>query len=195
MGQQVINVGKGQYVQYAVNREESIFTILSDFGTTVKSSTTGGTAGPLNNEIAAPDRVWDGNATDDNSTNWSPNFNAGHYQDLMFGSGESFKDFYLKQSNGRFLAKGDVSDWVTVPYNEASYGSNALSSDAAGYWPFVEDTATAWYAAQVAAGKTEAQIKAYLVQFDKVDRYDYNGNGNFNEPDGYIDHFQGDPRR
>ncbi|NMM22655.1 MAG: M6 family metalloprotease domain-containing protein, partial [Phycicoccus sp.] len=26
--------------------------------------------------------------------------------------------------------------------------------------------------------------------FDKVDRYDYNNNGNFNEPDGYIDHFQ-----
>ena len=24
----------------------------------------------------------------------------------------------------------------------------------------------------------------YLSQFDKVDRYDYNHNGNFNEPDG-----------
>lgn len=182
-GQKVINVGKGQYVQYAVNREESVFTILSDFGTTVKAATTGGTPGPTNNQIAAPDRSLD------NSTNWSPNFSRGHYQDLMFGPGESFRDFYLKQSNGRFLAKGDVSDWVKVPYNEASYGSNAIS-DAAGYWPFVEDTATAWYNARLAAGQTEAQIKAYLVQFDKVDRYDYNHNGNFNEPDGYIDHFQ-----
>ncbi|HEY8652753.1 MAG TPA: immune inhibitor A domain-containing protein [Dermatophilaceae bacterium] len=187
-GQQVINVGKGQYVQYAVNREESIFTILSDFGTATKPAT-GGSGGPLNNQIVAPDRNWDGNATDDNSTYWINDFNKGHYQDLMFGAGESFKDFYLKQSNGKFLAKGDVSDWVTVPYNEASYGSNAIS-DSAGYWPFVEDTATAWYDAQVAAGKTEAEIKAYLAQFDKVDRYDYNGNGNFNEPDGYIDHFQ-----
>ena len=182
-GQKVINVGKGQYVQYSVNREESIFTILSDFGTATKPAT-GGSGGPLNNQIVAPDRSLD------NSTYWSPNFDASHYQDLMFGTGESFKDFYLKQSNGRFLAKGDVSDWVTVPFNEASYGSNALASEAAGYWPFVEDTATAWYDAQKAAGKTEAQIKAYLVQFDKVDRYDYNNNGNFNEPDGYIDHFQ-----
>ena len=155
----------------------------------MKQPTTGGTAGPLNNQIAAPDRVWDGNATDDNSTNWTADFNKAHYQDMMFGAGESFKDFYLKQSNGRFLAKGDVSDWVTVPYNEASYGSNAIS-DAAGAWPFVQDSATAWYNAQVAAGKTLDEIKTYLAQFDKVDRYDYNHNGNFNEPDGYIDHFQ-----
>ena len=193
-GKRVINLGKDKggktkYVQYAVEREESIFTILSDFGTTVKATKTGGTAGPLNNKIAAPDRIWDGNATDDNSTNWTANFDKAHYQDMMFGAGESFKDFYLKQSNGRFLAKGDVSDWVTVPYNEASYGSNAIS-DSAAYWPFVQDTATAWYDAQVAAGKTSAEIKPYLAQFDKVDRYDYNNNGNFNEPDGYIDHFQ-----
>ena len=42
----------------------------------------------------------------------------------------------------------------------------------------------------MAAGKTDAEIKTYLAQFDKVDRYDYDGDGNFNEPDGYIDHFQ-----
>ena len=192
-GQRVINVGKdkegkSKYVQYAVNREESIFTILSDFGDATKPAT-GGSGGPLNNQIVAPDRIWDGNATDDNSTYWINDFNKGHYQDLMFGTGESFKDFYLKQSNGRFLAKGDVSDWVTVPYNEASYGSNAIS-DSAAYWPFIQDTATAWYDAQIKAKKKPAEIKAYLAQFDQVDRYDYNNNGNFNEPDGYIDHFQ-----
>ena len=63
-GQKVITVGEGQYVQYAVNREESIFTILSDFGPTAKVTKTGGTPGPLNNQIAAPDRIWDGSATD-----------------------------------------------------------------------------------------------------------------------------------
>ena len=193
-GQQVINVGKGKYVQYAVNREESIFTILSDFGDSAKSAVTGGKAGPLNNQIPEPDRDWGGpskkaNSTDDNSTYWINNFDQAHYQDLMFGPGESFKDFYLKQSNGKFLATGDVSDWVTVPYNEASYGSNAIS-DSAAYWPFIEDTATAWYDSQVALDKTDAQIEAYLAQFDKVDRYDFDGDGVFNEPDGYIDHFQ-----
>ena len=188
-GQRVINLGKGEYVQYAVKREESILTILSDFGTGVKKGIRNSTAGPLNNQIPQPDRIWDGGATDDNSTYWTANFNQAHFQDLMFGEGESFKDFYLKQSNGKFLAKGEVSDWATVPYNGASYGSNTIT-DAEGAWPFVEDTATAWYNAQRAAGKTLVEIKAYLSQFDKVDRYDFDGDGIFNEPDGYIDHFQ-----
>ena len=39
-------------------------------------------------------------------------------------------------------------------------------------------------------GRTTAQITADLKTFDQWDRYDYDGDGNFNEPDGYIDHFQ-----
>ena len=193
-GKQVIKVAKNaadpkskdKFVSYDVNREEDIFTILTDFGTqTLPGQSVA--PGPVHNQIPAPDRTWDGNATDDNSTYWVKDFNQAHYQDLMFGSGESFKDFYLKQSSGRFLAKGDVSDWVTVPYNEARYGAK---NNADGYWNYVKDTATAWFNAQKAAGKTDAEIATYLKQFDKVDRYDYDHDGNFNEPDGYIDHFQ-----
>jgi immune inhibitor A len=179
---------KDRYVSYPVQREEDIFTILADFGDQVNTST-GGTPGPVHNQIPKPDRTWDGSATDDNSTYWTDDFNTQHYKDMMFGSGESFKDFYTKLSNGRFAAKGDVSDWVKVPFNEARYGSNKFS-DSSTYWPFIRDTAAAWYNAQKAAGKTDAQITDYLKQFDKVDRYDYDGDGNFNEPDGYIDHFQ-----
>ncbi|KJK10459.1 protease [Terrabacter sp. 28] len=175
-----------RYIDYPVSREEDIFTILTDFGTQTKDGFS--TApGPVHNQIVSPDRNWDGNATDDNSTYWTKDFNRDHYLDMMFGDGESFKDFYLKQSNGRFLAKGDVSDWVTVPYNEARYGAK---NNADGYWNYVKDTAAAWFADQKAKGKTDAEIADYLKQFDKVDRYDYDGDGNFNEPDGYIDHFQ-----
>ncbi|WP_299447748.1 immune inhibitor A domain-containing protein [uncultured Phycicoccus sp.] len=197
-GNRVIEVaGKGKdakgkkqkkYVNYPVNREADILTILVEFGDQVNAGT-GGEPGPQRNEIPEPDRDWDGDSTDNNSTYWLPDFDRAHYQDMMFGEGESFKDFYLEQSNGRFLAKGDVSDWVKVPYNEARYGSNEYSSSAT-YWPFVRDTAKAWYDAEKAAGKTDAEIKQYLAQFDKVDRYDYDGDGVFNEPDGYIDHFQ-----
>ncbi|GAA5029404.1 immune inhibitor A [Terrabacter aeriphilus] len=187
------SVAKSKYVNYPVDREEDIFTILTDFGTRTKP-TQGGAAGPVHNSIPAPDRKWDGNATDNNSTYWLKDFNRDHYLQMMFGATDSFRDFYLKQSNGRFLAKGDVSDWVTVPYNEARYGHNPVAGDgtseAEGYWSYIQDTATAWYDAQKAAGKTDAQIKTYLAQFDKVDRYDYDGDGDFNEPDGYIDHFQ-----
>ena len=55
---------------------------------------------------------------------------------------------------------------------------------------FIGDSATAWYDAQVAAGKSDAQIKQYLQQYDQWDRYDYDLDGIVNEPDGYIDHFQ-----
>ena len=175
-----------RFVSYPVEREESIFTVLTDFGTQTKTGFDA-TPGPVHNQIPAPDRNWDANSTDDNSTYWTADFNRGHYEDMMFGQGESFKDFYLKQSNGRFLAKGDVSDWVTVPYNEARYGAK---NNADGYWNYVKDTATAWYNAQKASGKTDAEIATYLKQFDQVDRYDGDGDGNFNEPDGYIDHFQ-----
>ncbi|MDC5698761.1 immune inhibitor A [Intrasporangium calvum] len=191
-GNRVIEVkgtdGSSKYVDYPVNREESVFTVLAEFGEQIHSMT-GGTAGPARNEIPEPDRDWDGDATDNNTTYWIPDFNRAHYMDLMFGDGESFKDFYLKQSNGRFLAKGDVSDWVKLPYNEARYGSNKYSASST-YWAFVRDTATAWYDAQVKAGKSLEQIKSYLAQFDVVDRYDYDGDGDFLEPDGYVDHFQ-----
>ncbi|MGO4601536.1 immune inhibitor A domain-containing protein [Terrabacter sp. 2YAF2] len=179
---------KSKYVNYPVDREEDIFTILTDFGDkTMAGQSTA--PGPVHNQIAAPDRKWDGNSTDDNSTYWLKDFNRQHYMDMMFGNGESFKDFYLKQSNGRFLAKGDVSDWVKVPYNEARYGSNSVPQSN-GYWAYINDTAQAWYADQKAQGKTTEQIRAYLQQFDKVDRYDSQGDGVYNRPDGYIDHFQ-----
>ena len=84
-----------------------------------------------------------------------------------------------------------MTDWVQVPYNEARYGANYCGDIVcATTWLFVRDEAAAWYNSQVAAGKTPAEIDAYLSQFDVWDRYDYDGDGNFNEPDGYIDHFQ-----
>ena len=47
-----------------------------------------------------------------------------------------------------------------------------------------------WYACGTWRRAIPAQIDAYLKQFDVYDRYDFDGDGNFNEPDGYIDMFQ-----
>ena len=43
---------------------------------------------------------------------------------------------------------------------------------------------------QLADGRTMLQIRRYLKTFDHQDRYDYDEDGDFAEPDGYIDHFQ-----
>jgi immune inhibitor A len=178
----VVQLAEDKYYQAAVTGVDRVFTILSEFGD-AGSGKLGTTPGPLHNEIPEPDR------TVDNSTHWLPDFNRNVYLDLLFGSGESFADFYYKQSAGQYTVAGDVSDWVQVPGNASTYGDNAVENDG-GAWQFVEDTGNAWYDAQVAAGRTDDQIKAELATYDEWDRYDYNNNGNFDEPDGYLDHFQ-----
>ncbi len=82
-------------------------------------------------------------------------------------------------------------DWVRVPFNEARYGTNLCGSNVCStVWLLIRDAITLWTANQVAQGKTAAQIQNELATFDIWDRYDYDGDGNFDEPDGYIDHFQ-----
>lgn len=185
-GGSVVTLEDGTAVELFDNDKQArIWTVLSEFGTQ-SSGRYGRGDGPLHNQIAQPDR------TVDNSTQWTADFNLAHY-DAMFNTGnekgESFKDYYLNQSNGQYTADVTTEDWVQVPYNGSYYGDNA-HEDAGGSWQFIGDTVDAWYAKQVASGKTAAEIDTYLAQFDMWDRYDFNNNGNFNEPDGYIDHFQ-----
>lgn len=182
-GSQVVQLSKGKYVELAREKTDKIFTILVEFGDQIDSRY-GGTVGPLHNAIAEPDR------TKDNSTAWQADYNQEHFNELYFGTGtgvDSMKTYYEKQSSGRYSVDGEVSDWVKVPYNEARYGSNDAST---GAWYAVQDGVTAWVAAQEAAGATDAEIKAQLAEYDQWDRYDFDGDGNFNESDGYIDHFQ-----
>jgi immune inhibitor A len=103
----------------------------------------------------------------------------------------SMRNFYIEQSSNRYTVNGEVTDWVQVPFNEARYGTNLCGSIVCStVWRFVNDSTDAWVNSQLAAGKTTADLNAYLAQYDVWDRYDYDGDGNFNEPDGYIDHFQ-----
>jgi len=183
----VVQVAKGQFVELARQGEDKIFTIVAEFGTQI-NPTYGGAAGPLRNQIPQPDR------SVDNSTVWAPDFNKAHYQEMLFSAAPgavSMRNFYIEQSSNRYTVSGDVTDWVKVPFNEANYGSNYCGGIVcARTWLFVRDAANAWYASQIAAGKTKAEINAYLAQFDTWDRYDANGDGNFSGGDHYIDHFQ-----
>ncbi|MGV9631171.1 immune inhibitor A domain-containing protein [Streptomyces sp. NPDC003487] len=179
--------GDSKYVELGREKTDKIFTILVEFGDQADPKF-GGTPGPLHNTIPQPDR------TKDNSTAWQADYDRRHFQDLYFGTGknvESVKKYYEKQSSGRYSVDGEVSDWVKVPYNEARYGNNACgSTNCPSVWNVVSDGLNAWVDQQKAAGRTDAQIKSDVAQFDQWDRYDYDGDGNFNEPDGYIDHFQ-----
>lgn len=162
-------------------RGDHIFVVLAEFGTDIHPSY-GGDPGPLHNEIEEPDR------DTDNVTIWQADYNRAHYDDMYFNV---MKDYYKAQSSGRYTFEGDVVDWVRVPYNEARYGGNFCgSSVCANVWFLIRDAVNIWTQAQLDAGMSVAQVQAYLRQFDKWDRYDHDGDGNFDEPDGYIDHFQ-----
>ncbi|MFE9887743.1 immune inhibitor A domain-containing protein [Streptomyces scopuliridis] len=208
-GSQVVKLDNKKYVELGREKTDKIFTILVEFGDKVDDTTMydadgpdgplppvkkyGGDPGPQHNEIAEPDRAVD------NSTAWQADYNQAHFQDLYFGEGkdasgkqkESLKTYYEKTSSGRYSVDGEVSDWVKVDYNEARYGSNYCGgSNCANVWDAVRDGVTAWTADQKAQGKSDAEIKADLAQYDQWDRYDFDNDGDFNEPDGYIDHFQ-----
>jgi immune inhibitor A len=193
---------KDQYVELARETTDRIFVILAEFGNERHPSYPDqDTApaipgpvrfeGPLHNEIPEPDR------TVDNSTVWQADYNREHYQRLYFGTArgdESLKQYYEKQSSGRYSVDGIVTDWVKVRYNEARYGrSNGFpcgGNVCSNTWFLIQDAVNQWVADQQAAGRTDAEVAAELATFDVWDRYDYDGDGNFNEPDYYIDHFQ-----
>ncbi|MFE6098386.1 immune inhibitor A domain-containing protein [Streptomyces laurentii] len=192
-GSNVVKLNNKKYVELGREKTDKIFTILVEFGDQVDPKY-GGTPGPLHNSIAKPDRA------NDNSTDWKADYNQQHFQDLYFGTGkdkatgqpkESLKTYYEQTSSGRYSVDGTVTSWVKVPYNEARYGSNYCGeSNCLNVWDTVRDGVNAWVADQKSQGKTDAQIKADLASFDQWDRYDFDNDGNFNEPDGYIDHFQ-----
>ncbi|MFI5713369.1 immune inhibitor A domain-containing protein [Kribbella sp. NPDC051620] len=188
-----------EYVELSREKTDKIFVVLAEFGNERhpnypdkdQAPAIPGPAtfeGPLHNAIPAPDR------SVDNSTVWQANYDQAHYQQLYFGDGNSVKKYYEKQSSGRYSVDGEVTNWVKVKYNEARYGRSngfpCVGNVCNNTWALVADAVNQWVADQKAAGRTTAQIKADLATFDQWDRYDYDGDGNFNEPDGYIDHFQ-----
>jgi immune inhibitor A len=169
-------VARGQFVELEREGEDPIWTVLGEFSDF-----------PHNN-IAEPDRTYD------NTTMWTAGFNRDYYLNMLFAESpgaNSMRNFYIEQSANRYTVHGDVTDWVALPGLACEYDDGDPGpGDAAHVWQFLIDSINGWYNAQIAAGKSPQEINDYLSQFDVWDRYDYNGNGNFDEPDGYIDHMQ-----
>jgi immune inhibitor A len=169
-------VARGQFVQLEREGEGTLWTVLGEF------------ADLQHNTMPEPDR------TVNNTTQWAPDFSRDYYMNLLFDDApgaNSMRNFYIEQSSNRYTVHGDVTDWIPVSGPAASYDDD-FNSPLGGnqVWYFLDETIDGWYDSQIAAGKTPAEINDYLSQFDVWDRYDYDGDGNFDEPDGYIDTFQ-----
>ena len=172
----VVTLRNGRFVRYRLEGVEFLTTALIDF------------TDMRHGEIPEPDR------SEDNSTYWSADVSPQHYHDMLFTPGggsyalPSMRDFYLEQSSGRFTWEGQVSNWVQVNATAAEFGENLRRSGAGGddangpVYRIVEHTLQALAASGNYGGLD-------LARADVTDRYDCDGDGNFAEPDGYIDHF------
>ena len=203
-----------QYVELSREKTDRVFVVLAEFGNSrdpkypdkdIDPTTPGPVTwnGPLHNKIPEPNRA------QDNATVWEPNYSPAYFRNLYFGKGgtpgsggqeESVRQYYERQSSGRYSIGGTVTNWVKVKYNEARYGRSSDYEDTDpnvcadvvcdNSEDLVRDAVNKWYADQIASGRTKAAVVAELKTFDQWDRYDIDGDGNFNEPDGYLDHFQ-----
>ncbi len=169
--------------------KDRIFVVLTEFGDTRHSvfpddpeSGAQRFDGPLHNEIPKPNRKVD------NSTMWDSNFDRKYFENMYFNR---MADFYTEQSSGQYTVDGDVTSWVKVPFNQARYGSNnGCSAGDCGVGFLLRDALAQWTQDRLDAGWTMDRIQTYLKTFDNQDRYDFDEDGDFAEPDGYIDHFQ-----
>ncbi len=184
----VAKVAPGQYVELAREKTERVFVIIAEFGNTRHPDFADGASnavkfdGPAHNEIPQPDR------TVDNSTLWKADYNKAHYENMYF---TRMTAYFQQQSSGRYAIEGKVADWVKVPFNQARYGRNVCGGIVCNNtWSLIRDSMAVWTEQQLKSGKSMAEIQAYLAEFDIWDRYDYDADGNFDERDGYIDHFQ-----
>lgn len=189
----VAQVAKGQYVELEQTGRDRVFVILAEFGDERHESyldlspdtrQTPATRfdGPAHNQIPRPDRAVN------NTTIWQADYDKAHYEHMYF---TKLVDYYRSQSSGRYAIDGAVHGWVKVPYNEARYGRNDCGYHVCANTHFlIRDAINAWTRQQLASGKTLAEVRAYLDTFDVWDRYDHDGDGDFDEKDGYIDHFQ-----
>jgi immune inhibitor A len=172
----VVTLKNGRFVRYKLQGTEYLTAVLIDF------SDLG------HGQIPQPDRARD------NSTYWSADMSPKHYADMLFAAGgasyglPSMRDFYIEQSSGRFTWTGQVSRWVPIAGTQADFGANSKQSGAGG-----DDANGVVYRVVDAALKGLAATPDYggldLAAADQIDRYDCDGDGNFNEPDGYVDHF------
>ncbi len=121
--------------------------------------------------------------------NYYPDYTVDHYQQMLFSdtgysgpSGEnllSMRQYYLDQSAGSYQVEGQVVGWYRAQHNAAYYGAPSTTG--------AKDSAVRELVME-AINQMAADDSVDLSYFDQEDRYDIDGDGNFREPDGIIDH-------
>ena len=117
-----------------------------------------------------------------------PNYPVAHYNELLFSSTgfegpsgqniESAFQYYQQESGQQFFFAGQVNDWITAGNDASYYGENDEETESD---KNVKELVIEAVTLLVAHGLN-------LTEYDKTDLFDFDGDGNVNEPDGVIDH-------
>ncbi|WHY65252.1 immune inhibitor A domain-containing protein [Neobacillus sp. SuZ13] len=125
--------------------------------------------------------------------NYYKDYTIDHFEEMIFGAngvtgpkGENFisqKQFYEQQSGGTYTINGKAYGWLKVPGTAKFYGADKGTG---------HDNVTPGGAAQLVRDTYKAAIDAGipLQDYDLEDPHDLDGDGNFWEPDGLVDHLQ-----
>ncbi|MDR7240723.1 immune inhibitor A domain-containing protein [Neobacillus drentensis] len=126
--------------------------------------------------------------------NYYKDYSIAHFEEMIFGkngvtgpNGESLvsqKQYYEQQSGGTYTVDGQAYGWLKVPGTANFYGADRATGGHDNVTPggskqLVIDTYTAAKAAGVP-----------LQDYDLEDPHDLDGDGNFWEKDGLVDHLQ-----
>ena len=126
--------------------------------------------------------------TDSDTNMFYSDYSTAHYNKLLFSSTgfdgpsgqniESAYQYYQHESGEQFFFTGQVNGWVTAANDASYYGGNDEETDNdKNVGELVVEAVT-----QLVADGLD------LSEYDKTDLFDFDGDGNVNEPDGIIDH-------
>lgn len=140
--------------------------------------------------IDFPDLPWDDNKlTKEHTEMLYDSYEPHHYQNLLFSgagyagpNGEnliSMRQYYESESGDSYSVSGQAMGWYRATKNAAFYGGNS---------PTTDNDMNAQELVREALDQLARDPNINLADYDVEDRYDYDGDGNYREPDGVIDH-------
>ncbi|MEU8259341.1 immune inhibitor A domain-containing protein [Micromonospora sp. NPDC048999] len=113
-------------------------------------------------------------------------------------AGRTMHNMYLEMSKGAYTVDGQASPWIKLPHSEAWYAASRCTQDENGNWVAGRQQSMNGHpdnplgAARLAIDAIDALAQMDpnfpWADYDIEDQSDRNGNGNYNEPDGVIDH-------
>ncbi len=113
-------------------------------------------------------------------------------------AGRTMHNMYLEMSKGAYTVDGQATPWITVPHSEGWYAASRCFQDENGNWVAGREQSMNGHpdnpqgAGRLATDAIDALAASDpnfpWADYDIEDQSDRDGDGNYHEPDGVIDH-------